>query len=223
MPSTCSYCLCTGHSIRTCNSETLDSRWRDIIYRVISARPSRAGLFSEYHIQNARMVLRILPAPILRSISARFCEGRMSYTKTAAIERILGKVEESYEEWRINDQLPVEIEDVQWVEPRFIHDINLEFNSMQSQAQPRTDIHVALLILDDSCDVPDRHCPICFEDQPKSLMLSTGCNHNFCMSCISKYLNQTQAPRCPLCRSNIKTLWARDLDCYDKMSVILNT
>jgi hypothetical protein len=223
MPSTCSFCFGDGHNIRNCNSETIGRRWRNIIYKVINA-PHSEELFTQQHIENAKIVLRIIPSDLLRCVSTRFCGGKMRDVKMVAISRILIKIEEKYEEWRVNGELPIEIES-----PRFIRYRNTIVDSQQEQEESiqeesrSNNIQLNLLILPYSDDGNiNVDCPICFDDHPTLSMISTTCNHDFCTSCISKYLIQTQKHCCPLCRADIKTLWAKDVECYEQIREIFN-
>jgi len=48
-------------------------------------------------------------------------------------------------------------------------------------------------------------CPICLQNIQNIHMVKLGCNHNFCNSCIYKYLDRKiEICVCPLCRSQIK-------------------
>ena len=53
------------------------------------------------------------------------------------------------------------------------------------------------------------YCPICFESIPNRNIFITSCNHTFCISCVTEYINhQTLLPTfknliCPYCRQEI--------------------
>ena len=230
MPSTCSYCCGIGHRIRQCDSENLESKWRDAIYRVVHA-PTVDALFSPDHIVHAKWAMRRVQSKLLRSISARFCGGKVSEVKNIAMDRIIAKIAENYNEWLLNDQLPIRMEHLPWVpHPTFIELQDGRLAHFQQEYQPpvqepaqvverpKKHIQLALLALDESVEdlTVEVDCPICFEDIPKFLMLTTTCNHEFCAGCMCAHLKQSKKTACPLCRTDIKTLWSRDPDCYQE-------
>ena len=55
----------------------------------------------------------------------------------------------------------------------------------------------------------DQECPICFQDFNKKKIV-TGCNHEFCISCITHYMRNESIEKielnCPLCRTKIEKL-----------------
>jgi len=232
MPSTCSYCCGIGHRIRQCDSENLESKWRDAIYRVVHA-PTVDDLFSPDHIAHAKWAMRRVDSKLLRSISARFCGGKVSETKPIAMDRIIGKIAENYDEWALNDQLPVRMEHLPWVpHPTFLEATGTrheDFHGFRQQVQeptpvPRRHIQLALLALDEGTEdlTVEVDCPICFEDKPKFMMLSTTCNHDFCAGCMCQHLKTSKQTACPMCRTEIKTIWARDPDCYAEVRNAFN-
>ena len=228
----CSYCCANGHTIRQCDSENLESKWRDAIYRVVHA-PTVDVLFTPDHIAKAKWAMRRIDSKLLRSISARFCGGKVSETKPIAMDRIIGKIAENYTQWALTDQLPIRMEHLPWVpHPTFVEarerqlaDIR-SFRVTPAPAQfmepppvPRKHIQLALLALEEDEEdlTVDVDCPICFEDTPKFMMLSTTCNHDFCVGCMCQHLKTSKHTDCPLCRAEIKTIWARDPDCYEEV------
>jgi len=56
-------------------------------------------------------------------------------------------------------------------------------------------------------------CPICFEKHNKTSLVTLGCNHDFCSSCIGCHIDasETNQPydrnyHCPVCRDNINSV-----------------
>ena len=228
----CSYCGGVGHRIRQCDSENLESKWRDAIYRVIHAPSVDGSLFSPDHIDHAKWAMRRVSAQLLRSISARFCGGKVSETKQIAMNRIITKIAENYDEWALNDQLPFRMEHLPWIpHPTFLEewDTRLDgyhalrefgerFQEPAPVEEPKKRVQLALLILEEAEELAALvDCPICFEDKPTLLMLSTTCNHEFCKDCMCAHLKQSKNSCCPLCRTEINMLWARDPECYDEV------
>jgi len=56
-------------------------------------------------------------------------------------------------------------------------------------------------------------CPICFESRTRMNINKTGCQHEFCHTCIVRHLTRNLA--CPLCRATIKTVEVKDVEQYD--------
>jgi hypothetical protein len=149
------------------------------------------------------------------------------------MDRIIGKIAENYDEWTLNDQLPIRMEHLPWVpHPTFLeatgHRLE-DFQGFRQQVQepapvPRRHVHLALLALDEGEEdiSAEIDCPICFEDKPKFMMLSTTCNHDFCAGCMCHHLKTSKHTACPLCRTEIKTIWARDPDCYEEVRNAFN-
>jgi hypothetical protein len=61
------------------------------------------------------------------------------------------------------------------------------------------------------------NCPICLENRKRVNGLKTECQHFFCKSCLSLYLDQCKKkePDCPLCRTMILKV---ETQCYDTYS-----
>jgi len=230
----CSYCCGIGHRIRQCDSENLESKWRDAIYRVIHA-PTVDALFSPDHIANAKWDMRRVQTKLLRCISARFCRGKVSENKQICMDRIIARIAENYAEWALNDQLPVRMENLLWApHPTFLeeqHTIEgvLDFRRELQEPipqpapvveRPRKYIQLGLLAIDEEDEedlTANLDCPICLEERPKLIMLSTTCNHDFCTGCMCEHLKKSKQTACPLCRTEIKTIWARDPECYEEV------
>ena len=70
-------------------------------------------------------------------------------------------------------------------------------------------------------DQQQEECAICFENTASTNMLTTGCNHDFCVSCIAKYFkylskkSNKEHPSCALCRKPIQNLIMETKENYD--------
>lgn len=63
-------------------------------------------------------------------------------------------------------------------------------------------------------DAPD-DCPICLSRYSLMESMTTNCGHMFCHNCTCRHLDSTNCrvePKCPLCRSEIRTLEVKDVD-----------
>ena len=68
-------------------------------------------------------------------------------------------------------------------------------------------------------------CPICLENKTSSNLITTNCNHGFCCSCISKYINTcsiNNVPKCSLCRTNITSYSFEFKRCLSSLLNILS-
>ena len=52
----------------------------------------------------------------------------------------------------------------------------------------------------------EKECCICFNSKPMKDFVKTGCNHEYCYSCIESHLMKDVTHRCPMCRTTISTL-----------------
>ena len=50
-------------------------------------------------------------------------------------------------------------------------------------------------------DMTSLECPICLDSLKNTFMITTPCNHSFCMQCFIKIDNDT----CPMCRKPLFT------------------
>jgi hypothetical protein len=51
-------------------------------------------------------------------------------------------------------------------------------------------------------------CSVCYEEVQDAKIIKLGCNHEFCVSCVSTHICKTKTADvlCPLCRGEIKTI-----------------
>jgi hypothetical protein len=63
-----------------------------------------------------------------------------------------------------------------------------------------------------------KECPICYSDETKMIdMLTTNCNHEFCLSCICSHIDSIELNRkvaCPMCRADITNFVVKNQDFY---------
>lgn len=52
----------------------------------------------------------------------------------------------------------------------------------------------------------EQECCICFDCKPMKDFVKTGCNHEYCYSCIESHLIKDATHRCPICRATVNTL-----------------
>jgi len=58
-------------------------------------------------------------------------------------------------------------------------------------------------------------CSICFEDKKQIEIDTTNCGHAFCHKCICKHIDtKMEQTKCPLCRTEIKTIEVNDPENY---------
>lgn len=73
-------------------------------------------------------------------------------------------------------------------------------------------------------DLTSFDCPICTDCKPAKDRTVTNCNHEVCKSCIDQFCNHQlttvnfPVPRCPLCRTVIKTISFANTDYIDEVS-----
>jgi hypothetical protein len=69
-------------------------------------------------------------------------------------------------------------------------------------------------------------CPICYEEVHESEMVSTGCNHKYCSTCIEKCIetsyNQYSSLSCPLCRSLCSLIETYSEKTFTDLSNVVN-
>ena len=74
-------------------------------------------------------------------------------------------------------------------------------------------------------DAPGCECPICFDELPAQEVISTGCNHAYCGTCIKNLAtsikDKTVKPTCSLCRSEITKLTFGKEEIYNEMDQFL--
>ena len=63
-----------------------------------------------------------------------------------------------------------------------------------------------------------KECNICYEEQENIHFSKVNCNHEFCNTCIHKFLNNhlnKKVPCCPLCRNKIDKLEVKDIEMFN--------
>lgn len=69
-------------------------------------------------------------------------------------------------------------------------------------------------------------CPVCYEDVQESEMVSTGCNHKYCSTCIEKCIetsyNQYSSLSCPLCRTLCSLIETYSEKTFTDLSNVVN-
>jgi hypothetical protein len=66
-----------------------------------------------------------------------------------------------------------------------------------------------------SCDT---ECAICYESKIQNKFVKLNCSHSFCGECIENTLKTCTAPRCALCREQIKSILAKDVNIYNSFA-----
>ena len=69
----------------------------------------------------------------------------------------------------------------------------------------------------------EEQCPLCLENIPPELIVSTNCNHNFCCNCMLKHIrnnqnNKNEHVSCPLCRTVINNMNVFTQETYDQIT-----
>ena len=69
-------------------------------------------------------------------------------------------------------------------------------------------------------------CPVCYEEVHENEMVSTGCNHKYCSTCIEKCIetsyNQYSSLSCPLCRSLCSLIETYNEKTFTDLSNVVN-
>ena len=82
----------------------------------------------------------------------------------------------------------------------------------------RIPVHIVLpfhiKVTDYVFDPNDEHvCPICYEHLDTELVITTQCNHTFCIDCTNTHFDRV-GKKCPLCRADVTSVTASSYECY---------
>lgn len=203
---TCSFCKTTGHNITRCNDDELHRVWGILLTAFIRI---------EFTIQDLDRQMRYLENEVdfrvVKALSIRFCNGRVSDSRNVIFEKIYSCIFEMFTEiaYDDDDEIGHYIDIIDVVDIR--------------DSEPKTTniIEPLLLCLETIEELQEEmFCAICLETHKKISMLITNCNHEFCKNCICEHLDyasKNSVPKCPMCRTKITTLEIKDVDYYNEI------
>lgn len=231
MPSRCSFCHAEGHNIRTCqdpciNDELMElfEEWiaEDLVFNVLDT------IREEYRPVLKRYIRMRLSVQMIRAIGIQYCHHRLNTPLevhiSSIIDRIFAEVEhvlmlspEQKEEWCQSVTGMSMDEYLSLREDMLLDDYYGEPDGfIEEDKSPAYDI----ILKSVSGEVDAMlECAVCQEEIHASRFHKTQCSHSFCHDCISTHLTLKRFHRakCPLCRADIISLEATDLQCYDSL------
>jgi hypothetical protein len=231
MPSRCSLCRAEGHNIRTCQDPSINdelmnlfSDWiaEDLVFGELET------MTEEYRPVLKRHIREHLSVPLIRAIGIQYGrQGRINVPLDVHLssivdvifkeaERVIRFSPQQKEEWcqlvtgmSMNEYLSLreDMLDDYYGEPDGV---------IEEDKSPAYEIILKSVSgeVDTMLD-----CAVCQEENPASRFHKTQCSHSFCHDCISTHLTVKRFHRakCPLCRADIISLEATDLQCYDSL------
>ena len=234
MPSRCRFCHAEGHNIRTCEDPRIIDELNALMVEWIAedlVLDTLTRITEEMRDRMMRSIRSHLSVEMIRAISIQYCDvGRLNAPLEvhiySIIERIFDEVErvirftpEQKEEWcwmttgmSMNAYLAI-------VEASF--DMDFDYNQETAGDIKEDKYPVYDIILKPVSGELDTtlECAVCQEETLAGRFDKTQCGHSFCHDCISTHLTLKRFDRakCPLCRADIISLEATDLQCYDSL------
>lgn len=222
----CEFCLKEGHCIKKCNSPMIEHIHQELI---------DAAIFSYFVTDNTdflRIWLRTFPVEYLCVIGYKFG------IKKTKFESYMILLETIY--WNTQIQIPLGIELFERIDekriqyfarklverlPTFDYRIGEILYTLRPP-QRKFNIRTMMLCRETSEELKElKECPICLSDEIKYAdILTTNCKHIYCKPCLANYfksLNRkplTTIPKCPMCRTDIKTLEIKDPEIYKEIN-----
>ena len=233
MPSRCSFCHAEGHNIRHCEDPRIIDELNALMVEWVAedlVLDTLTRITEEMRYRMRRYILSHLSVKMIRAISIQY--GRAGTGTTLSIhianiielifdevERVIHFTPEQKEEWcwmrtgmSMNEYLAI-------VEASF--DMDFDYNEETAGDIKKDKYPVYDIILKPVSGELDTtlECVVCQEEIPAGRFHKTQCGHSFCHDCISTHLTLKRFDRakCPLCRADIISLEATDLQCYDSL------
>ena len=231
MPSRCSLCRAEGHNIHTCEDPSINDELMSLFAEWIADDLVFGELetMTEEWLSVIKSYIRdSFPVPLIRAISIKYGHrGRINVPLDVHLsnivdvifketERVIRFSPEQKDEWC---QMVTGMSTNEYLS--FREDMMGEYGRnpigvIEEDKYPAYDI----ILKSVSGEVDTMlECAVCQEDNPASRFHKTQCSHSFCHDCISTHLTVKRFHRakCPLCRADIISLEATDLQCYDSL------
>lgn len=78
-------------------------------------------------------------------------------------------------------------------------------------------IEHCIMLVDNDPTNEQINCPVCYEEFETARVVTTNCNHDYCVECISKIIEHTDNPQCALCRQKINNIQTRCVEIHHEI------
>ena len=218
----CSLCIQPGHNIRTCQDERITETWTHLLTTWVI--PRIGNVFTQDDQYALWLYLAYIPnRRLLYAIGIRYAHTKLSdFVQTHAScirDRIIAELESlnamneaGKDEWHL------QITGRHYVPPVFTAEEPVFINS--EHFQPYHPVIDTMMLCIEPTELSEMlECVICQDEKTKIAFNTTNCGHSFCHNCICSHIEykQFEPVQCPLCRADITSLSARDIENFENL------
>lgn len=246
----CSYCSSIHHNIRTCNSPLIPTIFDNIRTIYISVINNQLNDDTPNKYRFDTIINRRFTLIQLKVVAMRYLNGYSNWTKSHIIDQLWNYfVNNLMINPQITDanwyrpipnppSTPIrrgptitvltddDINDLdtQADEDRHNQSVLIFMNDLVNNLSQIQKIKVVIQEEEEENTNKNKNqidCPICYDTITPNNKIITNCGHQFCNTCMERYLkkqNKNTTPSCAMCRSNIQTIRVHNQKVFTQMT-----